>query len=452
MEWVVPSSDPHVALTEVLDLLSRGKQDLVLDGLSLGTAQLTAIDAAKFAAWLACNRTVRSLALHDCPTELCQIAAAALKHNATLRSFTCVEHGYGEVRHEGIVALADALNHNATLTSFAVRDFVVTEVAGTALADSLVYNGTLKSFEFSRASTETGVALAEALKRNRALESFRVGFLGYADVERPGVAFAGVLKHNVTLKSFAMHGNRKRSKAAGMALADALTHNSTLKSFAFDDSCEETGVAMVEALKRNRTLECFTVNFLYGTDVGRSVVAYADFLARTTTLKSVAFCSHIDNVGIEVAGMALAGALQRTGTLESFSLHAGSDRNVHYAYDVPGELRDVNTLERLRASFADALEMNVSIQAFDFQGLPEPDVIARNKLLRRQRHALTDLARLTDATSFRSLTEQAFRARVLGFLLPPGCRWMPAELVATGKAAAPGPCGQERPQKRSRHG
>jgi len=159
--------------------------------------------------------------------------------------------------------------------------------------------------------------------------------------------------------------------------------------------------------------------------------AMAHAVQHNDTLKSFSFTFDQPSNGFsfedcEVAGVAFADALKCNGSLGSFELGDIDD-------DIDDDVAaPVECMERIAENFIHALEQNVSIQSFKCFGSSSrsvDDIIARNELLRRQRHALTNVARLSADTSFGSLTERAFRVEILSFFLPPGCKWMPVEFL-----------------------
>jgi len=144
-------------------------------------------------------------------------------------------------------------------------------------------------------------------------------------------------------------------------------------------------------------------------------LAFANALRHNTTLKSVGLYPPQDFQASR--GRVILDALKYNGVLEHLGLPIADGED-----------------EGLEAALADALRENVNLQSCYagpqskyLEELAAP-FIERNVELRRQRHALACLAKLSDASAFKSLTEKVFRARVFAFFLPPGCKWMPLEL------------------------
>ncbi|CAE8594875.1 unnamed protein product [Polarella glacialis] len=213
--------------------------------------------------------------------------------------------------------------------------------------------------------------MAEALKQNITLQSFRMdcGHTSIGDVT--GVAMAEALKQNIMLQSFTMRcGFTSIGDVTGVAMAEALKQNITLQSFTmrcgFTSIGDETGVAMAEALKQNITLQSFTMGCIH------------------TSIR-------------DVTGVAMAEALKQNITLQSFTMHC----------------RKTPIGDETKAALEEAITQATQ----------------RNQALRAQRHSLARLARWSGDTGFQSLSEGEFRKRVFQFFLPPGCKLMPVDFL-----------------------
>jgi len=239
------------------------------------------------------------------------------------------------------------------------------------------------------------------------------------------------LKHNTTLKSFKCElvwGDRDKTESIE-SLLHALKHNCTLESFGITLpwNCDgrRVGAACADALAGNSTLKSFVCDVLYGSritfDNDDIALSFANALKRNTALKSFALFAP---QGVQPSrARVILDALKYNGVLEQLQLGIQDDED-----------------EGLKAAVVDALRENVNLQSFysepfrsERQSLEElaAPFIERNVELRRQGHALACLAKLSDASAFKSLTEKVFRARVFAFFLPPGCKWMPLELSTT---------------------
>eukprot|EP00413_Alexandrium_margalefii_P028772 CAMPEP_0204571766 /NCGR_PEP_ID=MMETSP0661-20131031/39073_1 /ASSEMBLY_ACC=CAM_ASM_000606 /TAXON_ID=109239 /ORGANISM="Alexandrium margalefi, Strain AMGDE01CS-322" /LENGTH=894 /DNA_ID=CAMNT_0051580053 /DNA_START=33 /DNA_END=2717 /DNA_ORIENTATION=- len=486
------TSRSHVGSTDLIgfalaDVLKRNGPLEHIEMMFLNISPLVAMaDALKH------NRVLRYFGAEMCIPSPCSIddirelalaMVDALEHNVTLKSFSLrrlYSPPQANVLWQMAGALAYGLKHNSALESFELHLEELSrsmpderrehDMAGVALADALKHHGSLKSFTLrGGAGAGTVAAMADALKHNRMIESFELDFGKCTIPGDPddrddgrfhvdGVALADALKHNGSLKSFilrcaacagtvaamadALNHNRMmesfeldfgdctilgdgRFDVDGVALADALKHNGSLKSFILRGGAGAgTVAAMADALKHNRMVESFAIQHVSDSQIG-SVVDMAEALKCSFTLKAFSFGlgTSVDPDS-EAAGMAFADALKHNGTLESMTVYFADWR-----YYMP---------QQLIPAFEDSLAEDVSIQAFAFRDerneiemgdVPIRKYVERNQELRKQRHALTDLARVGVRHSFRSLAGGAFRAKVLSYFLPPGCKWMPVDFV-----------------------
>jgi len=233
----------------------------------------------------------------------------------------------------------------------------------------------------------TGVAMAEAVKRNTVLQSFK--FVCAPKMFRTGLAMAEAIKHNTTLRSFLFNvGQTNMGNNVGVAMAEAIQHNRTIQSFTFfvnkaTQMDNVTSMAMAVALKHN------------------------------TALRSIEFNGPL--LGIDAA-TSMAEAIKHNTTLQSFTLDCwGLNRDKH--------VEDI---------LAEAVKHNITLQSFKIR--PQfynyrcrldrliDEHIVRNRAILAQRHALACLARCTDNTGFCSLVGTNFRNKIFSFFVPLFCK------------------------------
>merc|ERR1712224_205320 len=108
-------------------------------------------------------------------------------------------------------------------------------------------------------------------------------------------------------------------------------------------------------------------------------------------------------------GLAMAEALKSNTTLQAFSFHAYGDMDNEFGLAVAEAFLYNVTLLSCVVGYDEAIN-ELLLQHTE-----------RNRNVRAQRHALTELARCSANTGFRSLVEVGFRSKVLAYILPPYC-------------------------------
>ena len=322
--------------------------------------------------------------------------AAVIKHNATLKGY-CIAYGAGTTDESGL-AMAEGLKHNATLQFFSVlMSFSgFSGLTGVAMAGALEQNATLKKFEvFFHGDHEeedsSGVAIAAALMQNTTLEECAV-YVGWWGDE-VGLAMAEALRINAALQTYTMTWGSYMSDDTGVAMAAALTQNTTLQKYAMDSGYgmgDRTWMAMAEALKQNATLQALSIT---GCDDNpcehETYVAMADAIKQNTTLKYFSVdCTCVDKEFALV--QAVAQAREHNVTLQAFSTFL--------------------------LAHAPALWPPITDML---------DMLQRNQEISAQWRSLVQLAKPKMNTGFHSLVELCFKRKLFSFFLPASCVWHP---------------------------
>ena len=305
------------------------------------------------------------------------------------------------------VAVAETLKHNARLQSFKLEvNDNIGDASGVALAEALKQNTTLQSFDLEvyRMSDAAGVAMAEALQHNATLQSFELKVFASPMGDAIGVSMAEALKKNTKLQCFKLAVNDNSCDASGVALAEALRHNVTLQSFDLQVNGkvgDASGIAIAEALQANATLQYFKLNA--SDDMGdATAVALAEALEHNSTLQSCEIWGEGNNMS-DASINTLTNVLEHNVTLQYFTIPSGFDDS--YAGD----------------SWTSWTRYNAN-RYLTFQ-------LQRNDAIRIQRHALTAVARCSCNTGYHCLSERNFRSKIFTFFLPARCKVKPVEFL-----------------------
>jgi serine/threonine protein kinase len=192
-------------------------------------------------------------------TEAIQGIAEGLKTNSTIHTLVLTELRIGP---PGVVALSEALKLNKTLQSLEmtfveVRAMLGGSHAGTrALSNALQVNTSLRTLSLgaNNLGAEGGKILAEALKVNTGIVALNIGgcILGPEGAE----AIADAVKVNKTLEDLDIAHNNIGVKGAE-AMAGAIRENRTLKKLNLqDNNMGWQGIVSVTcALSENSSLE-----------------------------------------------------------------------------------------------------------------------------------------------------------------------------------------------------
>lgn len=237
---------------------------------------------------------------------------------------------------EGGFWLGKALRENTTLTSLKLRGDCINTAGASALGEALRSNATLLSVDVSGMDDFDMVPLAEALRVNTALTSFRLS------VSDKGIACAA-------------------------ALAEALHLNTTLRSLEFRCSGDSGGygfvldmVPLAEALRLNTTLTSVKLSANVGV---AGAAALGEALRKGANLTSLNLRS--SGVGCEGA-VALAEGLRVNGTLTLLDLQCRGDRLQGVARGSEGAAGVVG--DKGAAALAKALHANGSLTSLNLGG------------------------------------------------------------------------------------
>lgn len=208
--------------------------------------------SVRLAIAIAGNTTTKVLKLNYYPSGVCVAVMEALRHNTALEEivFDACEDSCDFAN-----ALHEALAENTHLRVLSLSGDL-SDQTGEALAWGLARNTGLKSLQLSNYSFSfsdlTGHALGEALNENCSLEHLSLESSDYL-----ATFVANALKQNRTLKSFRVWDNNYFAPA-GFLIAQMLESNKSLETLYFCSRFQDAGVAIAEALARNQTLKSLT--------------------------------------------------------------------------------------------------------------------------------------------------------------------------------------------------
>ena len=195
----------------------------------------------------------------------------------------------------------------------------------------------------------------------------------------------------------------------------------------------EQGLALAEAVQCNSLLETFGLSAMFGTSAALKefLLAMARAMMHQKSLISLhmilqrtpGFVHDASGESLQEAVLAFLDVLKGHPTLTVLKLE-GFLKGLPHPVAVASALVDcVRHNFVLRTCYFDTKpdhpEENVSIINWCW------DPVQRNLTLCSQQQALSAIARFSDASTFRNLTELAFRTKVFSYLLPPGCRCTP---------------------------
>ncbi|KAG0419330.1 hypothetical protein HPB47_004190 [Ixodes persulcatus] len=185
-----------------------------------------------------------------------------LQSNKTLRTF---DMGIRFIRSDGIGAIADSLTNNRTLLELAIDGNLFTEKAVVAFSRLVASNKTLKNFHVKRGCCLRSAApfneFVEALALNRSLEAIKLSVMYPCSMQ---------------------------------TLSQKLRCHETLRDLSVQTNALDTSL-LFGALASNLSVRTFEINSVLSL---RSLMALANLLCVTTTIRSVTVSNKVRNTSL----------------------------------------------------------------------------------------------------------------------------------------------------------
>lgn len=375
--------------------------------------------------------------------------ADALLHNDTLKAF---RFEVWEITSTVGIALGEFMKHRQSLESFILDAEKAHSAVGLAFAQAVEHHGALKCFEFTslcqeETDNDTYAAFAKALKLSHSMRAFTLISHCSARASRhgmtnaTGVALADALRHHRTLESFKLHINdaccEHETELAvftgidgktGAGFADALKHSRSLKAFelglfAKRRGTDEVCTVLVTALKHNSSLDTFHI-FTDASLSSESGLVLLDALREHSALKPLRL--ELDNHGRSNGKFAIADALKYRACISEY-------RGVLPLFRVrckPDSLRQ-DVCAAFWEAIAPATHSTGSGDVWDeVTGLDEV-MPCYKKLCAQQLSTMAGTSRRGDFPSLK-FTERWLREKVLEFFRPSRCLESPSDFFASG--------------------